>query len=306
MTRSSPTIAPSTRRIFSRGLPLRIVAAGAFLATLGCIDPGVMAHEEESDETRTLPTVGTKRVAVKTDNGYVQVRPAAEGIDTIRVHAFIRARGRDAEDAKECLESIEIATPVSGKDEATQEIGWAWGQPRKPHWQATVSFEIAMPNALPLDVTTSNGKIDIVGITGDCQAKTNNGAVRMVAATDSIVAETDNGEIKIESPAKNVRISTTNGGVRATLTNPDAVSGKIKSSNGGIRVALAKTANVDLKCSTSHGSIRNKLPLTDTNKGRNRLSGTLSAGGETLEIRTSNGGITLEPYAPGRDKDDDD
>ena len=71
-----------------------------------------------------------------------------------------------------------------------------------------------MPNDLPLDVTTSNGKIDVVGITGNCQAKTNNGGVRLVAATESIVAETDNGEIRIESPAKSVRISTTNGGVR--------------------------------------------------------------------------------------------
>jgi hypothetical protein len=303
----SPMIARSNRYNTSfPGRPMAIVTGLLFLAVTGCLDPGLLAHEEETDETRSLPVVGTHRVAVKTDNGYVQVRPAAEGVDTIEVHAFIRAKGHDAADARECLESIEIATPVSGKDDATQEISWAWRQPREPHWQATVSFEIAMPNALPLDVTTSNGKIDIVGITGDCRAKTNNGAVRMVAAADSIAAETDNGEIRIESPARTVRVSTSNGAVRATLTNPDEVGGKIKSNNGAVRVVLAKTANLDLKCSANHGNIRNKLPLTDTDKGRNRLSGKLAAGGETLEIRTNNGGITLEPYAPGRNNHSDD
>jgi hypothetical protein len=164
-------------------------AFGAGLLVLvanGCIDPGVHASAEDVEE-HTLPTVGTRRVSIKTTNGYVQVRPAKEGDDTIKIRAIIRAQARASAspaDVQACRQAIEIALPVTGDDEATQEITWAWNEPKQPGWNADVSFEIVMPVDLNVAAETGNGRIDIVGVLGDCDAISKNGAIRVVAASD--------------------------------------------------------------------------------------------------------------------------
>ena len=166
-----------------------------------------------------LPTIGTQKVSVKTENGFVRVRPAAEGGESIEIRAEIRAVAPSPTEAEECLHAIEITSPVSGPNDATQEIGWAWREPKKSGWRAAVSFEISMPHALPLEVQTTNGQIDVVGLTGDCQIRTENGAVRLVAAENQLKAESHNGSITVESPAvHDVHLHTVNGSIRATLT----------------------------------------------------------------------------------------
>ena len=134
------------------------------LAAAGCIQAG--RHTAETEETRDLPTVGTRKVSIKTDNGFVRVRPAEPGVDTIHILAEIRALADSDSEAQECLEAIEITTPVSGTDDATQEISWAWREPRRSGWRADVSFKVTMPHQLDLAVDTDNGQIDVVGTTG--------------------------------------------------------------------------------------------------------------------------------------------
>jgi hypothetical protein len=287
-------------------------AAGAGIVLLlanGCAD--APRRWVEDTEDHTLPTVGTRRVSIKTTNGYVQVRPAEPGAEAIKVHAIIRASGRNLDDAEDCRQAIEIAMPVAGGDEATQEITWAWGEPKQPSWSADVSFEIVMPVDLHVTVASDNGRIDVVGLVGDCDVKSDNGAIRVVGAGERLNVETTNGEVTVDSPAADVNLKTTNGQVRAKLTNEHAVAGKVVTTNGSVTVALAKTAAVDLACRTVHGSVKNKLPLeepekrTSRSKGKRRtqLNGKLAGGGATLDLETTNGDIVLEPYVPRRSGD---
>lgn len=289
------------------------IGGGLIVVALnGCIDVSGSNVIVESVKELKLPTVGTHRVAIKTTNGRVQVRPGKEGSDSIEIRALIRAqvRGTGAEgeeQARRCLEAIEIATPVTGPDEATQEIGWAWGEPRQPGWHADVSFEIVMPVELDVTAETENGKIDVVGTLGDCQAKSVNGAVRIVAAMDRLDATTTNGEITVESPATDVALQTTNGRVKATLTNEETVGGKIETTNGSVVVELAGSAATDISCRTVHGSVKNKLKLEEPEKRTARrgkrstqLTGKLAGGGPSLDVQTTNGDIVLEPYVARR------
>ena len=77
----------------------RVLPALALLAAVGCIQAG--RHTAETEETRDLPTVGTRKVSIKTDNGFVRVRPADPGVDTIHIRAEIRALANsEAESAR--------------------------------------------------------------------------------------------------------------------------------------------------------------------------------------------------------------
>src|SRR5262245_39951462 len=79
-----------------------VVAAGlGLVGVTSCVDsPRFWADREE---THTLPTVGTRKVLIKAANGYVQVRAARQGADTIEVHALLRGGARSQDDAEECL-----------------------------------------------------------------------------------------------------------------------------------------------------------------------------------------------------------
>ncbi len=301
MTRAITTRSRAVHRITS-------LAGVVLLATAaGCLPVG--HHRAESEETRTLPTIGTQKVSVKTENGFVRVRPAAEGGESIEIRAEIRAMAPSPTEAEECLHAIEITSPVSGPNDATQEIGWAWRKPKKSGWRAAVSFEISMPHALPLEVQTTNGQIDVVGLTGDCQIRTENGAVRLVAAENQLKAESHNGSITVESPAHDVHLHTVNGSIRATLTSAGGVTGHILTQNGSVKLALAKTAATTLQCRTVNGSIKNNLSLSQVDrKGRTRLSGRHAGGNETFNIETQNGSIRLSERSGNdsdRDSDDD-
>jgi hypothetical protein len=283
----------------------RLLPALLLLAAAGCIQAD--RHTAETEETRDLPTVGTRKVSIKTDNGFVRVRPADPGVDTIHIRAEIRATGSSAAEAQECLEAIEITTPVSGTDDATQEISWAWREPRRSGWRAAVSFTVTMPHQLDLAVDTENGQIDVVGTTGACDAHTENGAVRVVAAEDEVQVQTSNGSITVDSPAEEVRLRTTNGAINARLTNAHQVSGTVKTENGGIKLSLGKETGTVINARTSNGRIRSSLSLSDfERKGRTNLSGKYAGGGELLSIETHNGGITLGTVdSKDKDRDDD-
>jgi len=282
----------------------RILLAIALLIPAGCVETKFGRHDTRSDENRELPTVGTRKVEIKTDNGYVQVRPASEGDESITVRAIIRATANNAAEAQECLQSVEITTPVVGADESTQQISWAWREPHpRPSWDVNVSFEVKMPPHLALDVSTTNGQIDVVGITGDCQVHTENGSVRAVAGTHKLKAESTNGTITVDTPADEVKLITTNGRVRGVLSNESQIAGSIHTENGSIELEIATTAAADIECRTANGRIRNKLQLDDVEKnGQSRLTGKLSGGGETLKIEAQNGTIELKGYgAPSND-----
>jgi Putative adhesin len=295
-----------SRRGFCSHLLLWGLGLGTLLlATHGCVGDGPRQWIEDTED-HNLPTVGTRRVSLKTSNGHIQVRPANQGAETIEIHAIVRAGGRDQADAARCRDAIEIAMPVSGRDDSIQDITWAWREPKQPSWSADVSFEIAMPVELDVTAETDNGRIDVVGVLGDCVVKSDNGAIRVVAAQEQLSAETTNGEIIVESPAEDLNIRSTNGAVRATLTNSHNVGGTISTTNGSVTVKLAKTAATSLDCRTVHGSVKNSLPLTEREKktsrtaGKNRshLKGQLAGGGATLDVQTTNGNIELQPYAP--------
>ncbi len=253
-----------------------------------------------TEQELALPAVGLHTVSIKTDSGGVQVRPTPAADDNIHVHAVIRASGRDDQDAVACLDSIEIATPTSGSADSVQEIRWAWKTPKRPQWNASVSFEVAMPAALDLQVESQNGKLDVAGVTGACELKSKNGGIRAWAvAAQRLTASTTNGELDIESPASQLDLSTTNGRIQAALTGPAIAKGRVEARNGEVKISVDPKADVGFQCKTNNGRITNRLPLRNVKQNSKRgLVGQLGEGSGTLEISTQNGNIRLEPIDP--------
>lgn len=137
-----------------------------------------------------------------------------------------------------------------------------------------VDFTVQVPAGIGLLAQTVNGGVDAQGLQGDVVGTTVNGSVT-VATTGSARATTVNGAIKA---------------AMGQLPN----GGKFTTVNGEVTLQLPAATNANVRVSTVSGDIRSDFPLQiDPEPGPKHAQGVIGAGGQTLDINTVNGGVTL-------------
>jgi DUF4097 and DUF4098 domain-containing protein YvlB len=158
-----------------------------------------------------------------------------------------------------------------------------------------VQYRITVPKGvLVTHLETSNGKINVDGVSGDVDAQTSKGEIQIHKVNGFVKAVTSNGNIDITGvgglyEARNDRgdVSVEVSAIRDNLV--------IKSSNGNITVSFAPDISGQLETSTSNGNITyTDLPLTVNELSKTRLTGKLGEGSSTINVETSRGFITLK------------
>jgi len=162
------------------------------------------------------------------------------------------------------------------------------------------SIELKVPASTLLSLTTSNGEISASGIAREVTARSSNGEIGVLRGRGKLDLRTTNGAIKIAADEASVAAETTNGDV-GFVGSLAKGSHKLESTNGGIDLKLPTTAQFQFAASTSNGSVTNRFPGLQPKSGKagsRRLAGVVGSGadsGVTVELDTSNGGITIEP-----------
>ena len=124
---------------------------------------------------------------------------------------------------------------------------------------ARVDVEVEVPEKAQLELETSNGRITLSDIDGSVRAETSNGAITFAGS--------------LEPGSQN----------------------SLRTSNGDVDVTLVKTPGVKLDAETGNGKISSELPITITGRSNDdQLTGEIGVGSSSLEIRTSNGDITIK------------
>ncbi|MBV8516905.1 MAG: DUF4097 family beta strand repeat protein [Acidobacteria bacterium] len=149
---------------------------------------------------------------------------------------------------------------------------WLFGD----HVEAQVRYEVMVPRSMNVDVTNTNGAIELSGVTGRHELDTTNGGIEVKACAGSLDA------------------STTNGSVHAELTSVAANQPvHLETTNGRIELAVPRNFGAEVDASTTNGSIKTDLPVLTTETGRNSLRGKINGGGTRVRLRTTNGGISI-------------
>jgi DUF4097 and DUF4098 domain-containing protein YvlB len=139
-----------------------------------------------------------------------------------------------------------------------------------------VEYDVTVPRSMSLELETTNGPIEVTGVSG------------------TLKAETTNGHIQLERCAGNVDASTTNGGVRAELLTVDrSRTNRLETTNGKIVLTVPPSLAAEIDASTTNGSINSELPVTTHSIGHHSLRGTINGGGASLRLRTTNGSIEI-------------
>ena len=151
-------------------------------------------------------------------------------------------------------------------------LDWLFGD----NVEAQVRYEVMVPRSMNVEVTNTNGRIELTGVSGRHELGTTNGAIEVTRCAGSLDA------------------STTNGSVRAELTSVALNQPlHLETTNGRIELAVPRNFGADVDASTTNGSIQTDLPVLTTETGRNSLRGKINGGGTRVRLRTTNGGIAI-------------
>jgi DUF4097 and DUF4098 domain-containing protein YvlB len=276
--------ASMSRSTFMGRCALGAVSA-ALLATLsGC----VILDEAKFSRTIdvTVPHVTGSAIDVETANGSITV-VAGQAQDVI-VTAKLRAVTQERADAA----TVTTNRDASGK--LVVRVVW----PEKRHNNEACSFEITVPDASGVKLDSSNGRIEVAGLSGKADLDTSNGEISVTNHAGPVDAETSNGAIVMKNVGAPVEAETSNGAIRVEFS-PTAVGWfELDSSNGDIDVLLSPLFVGQFDADTSNGkfTLSNLTPTSTrkSSKGHAELTfGQPAAGEKKSTADTSNGSITV-------------
>jgi DUF4097 and DUF4098 domain-containing protein YvlB len=144
----------------------------------------------------------------------------------------------------------------------------------------SVSYEVFVPSQSSASLQTVNGGINVNDVSGNVEFKAVNGGVNLKRVSGTVQGRTTNGGVNIELA-----------GDRWTGNGMD-----VTTTNGGITLKVPQNFSAHLDAETQNGGIHSDLPLQTAATGRmeRRVSAAIGAGGATLKMRTTNGGVTIK------------
>ena len=152
---------------------------------------------------------------------------------------------------------------------------------------ASAEFIAELPPGVAVDARTTNGSVNIDGVSSGVTAQSTNGSVE---------AWNVSGPLSISSTNGNVRVSAD------SLAPNDAVS--LSTTNGTVYAELPAGIQGAFDLSTVNGSVRSDFPIPAATEGRigRHLEGQIGQSTRTVKLRAVNGMVTLStrgaPTAP--------
>lgn len=262
-------------------LPLAVLLAGCDMQL------GHLTGRATDEWTRSYPLTAGGEVRIGNTNGRIDV----EGVDgsTVEVRAERIARAATDDGARELLPRITIKEDVTPDRVSleTDRLGGMGGIMIGVSYE--VRYHVRAPKNALINVTNTNGMIQVSGLTGKVHARTTNGGVRGKNLTGEIDART------------------TNGGVNIALDTVGKDPITLRTTNGGVALYLPDNAKADLTATWTNGGISTSdLKMEVMERSRRRLEAKMNGGGAPIDLHTTNGGIRLRSLSEASTTTDED
>ena len=205
---------------------------------------GLFATTLEETIKKEIDVTSQQNFTIENLNGKIKI----EGWDKafISIEARKQVKASDKEKAREILEALEVVFDISGdkvsvsvkhpnQKSGSGFLAWLFEDHR---WNASVDFTVYIPCKMNMDVSSTNGKLQIFQCEGLLNLETTNGSIDGERLSGSVNCNTTNGSIKIYMNEvtidKNMRFSTTNGSIKLYL--PENINANIEANtvNGNV------------------------------------------------------------------------
>ncbi|MBN2071860.1 MAG: DUF4097 family beta strand repeat protein [Candidatus Krumholzibacteriota bacterium] len=129
----------------------------------------------------------------------------------------------------------------------------------------------------------------------DVELRSVNGRVASRSVKGTFLLKTVNGGIGLHSLGGEGTLGTVNGGIDCAIEQFDSGAElSIKSVNGSVKLELPEDAGAELDIKTLNGKIRTDFELNRVRRiKRSRIEGSIGDGDGYINIRTTNGGVTV-------------
>ena len=226
-------------------------------------------------DVRSLSARGIRALRVDPGvNGGVEVE--AWDRDSVAVEARVLTYARTDEDARSLNREVNLSFAVQPGSGVLSAEGPSTGH--REGW--AVMFIIRAPRRLDLTIETTNGPIEVAGVTGTMDLQTTNGPITLDGVNGAVTARLQNGPLTV-----------TLAGTSWEGTGLDA-----STVNGPLTLRVPRDYNARLETGTRNGPFHTDIPITvQGNIGRvgQSISTTLGRGGATIKATTSNGPLTI-------------
>ena len=258
---------------------MRTTVARLSIAVAGLLTLLAVAPAAAQDFRWNGRLTSGQAIEIRGING--DIRATASSSGDVEVTATKTARRGSPDDVR--IEVVPHAGGVTicavypssrGREPNTCEPGG--GKSNTQNNDTSVNFDVRVPYGVNFVGRTVNGEISGESLQGDADGSTVNGSIKL---TTTGVA----------------RAHTVNGSLNVTMGRADWQNeASFKTVNGEINLTLPSVFDADLRAETLNGSITSDFPITVTGQvSRRRLSGTIGAGGRSLNLTTVNGSIKL-------------
>jgi hypothetical protein len=199
----------------------------------------------------------------------------------ISVTAEIQIKAPSKTKADELYEKLRFEVDVRGDRVSIEadlprirQVGFGMGD----HTSIRIRYDVKVPRQTSLKLKTTNGGIEARGARGAFDLETVNGGIDLLSAEGK------------------GRLKTVNGGITCHLD--EFFSGgdlELVTTNGGVELRLPEEAGGALDAKTTNGSVRIDFALEgEVRVKRRRVSGRLGDGGSSINLRTTNGNISID------------
>lgn len=264
----------------AHGGTVRVPCLLFFVCVCAFLPSGCLSSVEESFQMEREIEPGTE-LKVRTSNGRIKVNVGRSGKILVRG----KKKARALTTSKRLLEDIKI--------EAEKQDGFLNVEAHHPKNSFTkqygASFEIEVPQNTPVRLVTSNGSVNVSGVTGRVWVESKNGSVKILDVTGDVEAKTKNGSIDVSGKFKKILAETSNGKISVDTSGaPAHVSPEAKQKTTHDKESNSGSAVKKQESGTSRAASGSRVVLT-TKNGSVKLKGKLSS----FRTRSSNGSITI-------------
>ena len=158
-------------------------------------------------------------------------------------------------------------------------------------------IELTVPKNSNLDLHSGDGHIFLAQITGDLRLHSGDGAIEGSGLDGRLNAFTSDGHITVQGRFDQLDLHSGDGRIEAEVAAGSKMQSgwTLRSGDGSVRLRLPHNLAADLDVRTGDGHIDVDFPVTVSGRlSPSSIRGQLNGGGPLLEVRTSDGSITLE------------
>lgn len=291
--------------------PAARMTAVAALACAGLVAGGscapAQAAQKKQITEKVFPLEPGGELEIRSQNGRITIEAWTEPRASVQITRIAKANEEKQVDAllREMQADVTVSPGrieiVSRFPKRSESVGF-WDMVGQRVTSMNIHYHVKVPARTGLELRTTNGDLQIRGITSTVSGTTVNGNVEVRGIKGPVEVETTNGNIRLAGVAGSARAETTNGTINAVIRQVEAGGHVVLSAtNGGVTASLPEDLKATVDARTTNGRVRVAYPMTRlAGSSARALRASIGGGGVNLTLRTTNGNIVIQKIGPGK------